>query len=225
MTSQRNPGVTGEFLLSRTFTFSASHELRELPHGHKCRRNHGHNYTVTAVARVCEGGTGELDVLGGYLDATFEHQLLNERIPFHPTCELLARHLAEWFTANIDSAMLVSIVVSETPSTAAHCDGSTLEVTISKTFVSEYGEVTMVLEADGLDEVGFVTDFGDLSPFSAYLRDPAATERLRGAGPAIVVHLATWFGGSIEPKIRARLRSLHVDMGSTTGSWTRGEVA
>ncbi|GGN24087.1 hypothetical protein GCM10011609_77350 [Lentzea pudingi] len=177
------------------------------------------------MAHVCDGGTGDLAALGSYLDATFEHQLINERIPFHPTCELLARHLAEWFTANIDSAVLASIVVSETPATAAHCDGATLEVTISKTFVSAYGEVTVLLEADDLDEAGFITDFGDLSPFAACLRDPAATERLCGAGPAIVVHLARWFGGSIEPKIRARLRSLRMVSGSTTSSWERGDVA
>ncbi|MFJ5984408.1 6-pyruvoyl trahydropterin synthase family protein [Lentzea sp. NPDC092896] len=225
MTTQRNPGLTDDITVSGSFTFSASHELRMLPEGHKCRRNHGHNYTVTVEARVHSGVSGDLSPLGAYLDANFDHYLLNERIPFHPTCELLARHLAEWFEGHIESARLISMVVSETPRTAARCDGLTREITISKTFASDLGDVTLVLGSDDLDEVGFVTDFGDLSPFAEHLRDPAAAERLRRAGPAVASDLAGWFVDVVEPKIRARLRSVRVDSRTAVGSWERGEAA
>jgi 6-pyruvoyltetrahydropterin/6-carboxytetrahydropterin synthase len=32
--------------ITKTFTFEAAHSLPNLPAGHKCRRPHGHSYTV-----------------------------------------------------------------------------------------------------------------------------------------------------------------------------------
>src|SRR5690349_2085373 len=143
--------TSGQITISRSFGFSASHELRLLPTGHRCRRNHGHNYTVTASALVRDGSSGDLSALGDYLAATFDHRLLNEQVAFHPTSELLAVHLAEWFRDNIESTMpvaLVAMLVSETSSTSARCDGVTGEVAISKSFRTGYGDVTVVLGAD-----------------------------------------------------------------------------
>lgn len=218
----------GRISISQSFGFSASHELRQLPASHKCHRNHGHNYTVTASALVHGDASGGLSPLGDYLATTFDHRLLNEQVTFHPTSELLAAHLAEWFRDNVESAMpitLTAMVVSETATTSARCDGVTGEVTISKTFTTSHGEVTLVLGADGLDEVGFITDFGDLKPFGAYLRAPAADTGLRAAGPALVAHLAGWFVDNVEPEIRGRLVSVRVDSGTTTGLWERGDAA
>ena len=196
-----------------------------MPTSHKCRRNHGHNYTVTASALVRDGAPGDLSSLGDYLAATFDHRLLNEQVTFHPTSELLAGHFAEWFGDNIESAMpitLVAMEVSETATTSARCDGATREITISKTFATNHGDVTLVY---GLDEVGFVTDFGELKPFAAHLRAPVADAGLRDAGPALVAHLADWFVGNIEPGIRGRLASVPVDSGTTIGLWERGGAA
>jgi 6-pyruvoyl-tetrahydropterin synthase len=218
----------GKLTISQSFDFSASHELRLLPTSHKCHRNHGHNYTVTVSALVDESEAGCLSRLGDYLARTFDHRLLNDQVVFHPTSELLAAHLAEWFGGNIGSALpvtLVAIEVSETPTTSARCDGATGEITISKTFAASCGYVTLVLGSDGLDEVGFVTDFGDLKPFADQLRRLAADARARDAGPALVAQLAGWFVGTIEPGIRGRLMSLRVDSGITTGLWERGGAA
>lgn len=220
--------VDRQITISQSFGFSASHELRLLPTSHKCHRNHGHNYTVTASALMRDRAPGNLSPLGDYLAATFDHRLLNDQVTFHPTSELLAGHLAEWFGNNIESAMpitLVALEVSETATTSARCDGATREITISKTFATNHGDVTLVLGADGLDEVGFVTDFGDLKPFAAHLRAPVADAGLRDAGPALVAHLADWFIGHIEPGIRGRLVSVRLDSGTTTGLWERGGAA
>ncbi|TKG59140.1 6-pyruvoyl trahydropterin synthase family protein [Prauserella endophytica] len=218
----------GQVTISQSFGFSASHELRQLPASHKCRRNHGHNYTVTASALVHDDAPGDLSPLGDYLAATFDHRLLNEQVTFHPTSELLAAHLAEWFRDNMESAMpitLVEMVVSETATTSARCDGVTGEVTISKTFKTSHGDVALVLGADGLNEVGFITDFGDLKPFGTYLQASDADAGLRAAGPALVAHLAGWFVDNVEPEIRGRLVSVRVDSGTTTGLWERGDAS
>lgn len=43
----------GRFTISKGFELDGvSHELRLLPDGHKCRRNHGHNYLVTLTVAV-----------------------------------------------------------------------------------------------------------------------------------------------------------------------------
>jgi 6-pyruvoyl-tetrahydropterin synthase len=220
--------LDGQITISHLFGFSASHELRLLPANHKCHRNHGHNYTVTASALTRDGAAGDLSPLGDYLAETFDHRLLNEQVTFHPTSELLAGHLAEWFGDNIESALpitLVAMEVSETATTSARYDGATHDITISKTFATNHGAVTLVLEADGLDEVGFVTDFGDLKPFAAHLRAPVADAGLRDSDSALVTRLADWFVGNIEPWIHGRLASIRVDSGTTTGLWDRGGAA
>ena len=163
-------------------------------------------------------------VVGVAFEAVGDHQL---RV-FHADPELLAGHLAEWFRDNIESAMpimLMNMVVSETSTTSACCDGVTGEVTISKRFRTGHGDITLVLGAEGLDEVGFVTDFGDLATFSTYLHEQAAAAALRAAGPAMVAHLAGWFVDNLEPEIRGRLVSVQVDSGTTTGLWERGDAS
>jgi 6-pyruvoyl-tetrahydropterin synthase len=226
--SDGTPMAAGRITLEQSFTFSASHELRLLPAGHKCRRNHGHNYTVTTSALVSDGARGDLSSLGVYVADAFDHRLLNEQVSFHPTSELLASHFTEWFRENIEATMpvtLIAMVVSETSSTSARCDGATGEVTISKTVKTGHGDVTLVLGAEGLDEFGFVTDFGDLKPFSTYLETAGASAALRATGPALVAHLAGWFIDHVEPGIRGCLVSVHVDAGSPIGLWERGDAS
>jgi len=227
-TADRRSVVDGRVSTTRSFGFSASHELRELPPTHKCSRNHGHNYTVTASALVRDGASCELTSLGNYLDTTFDHRLLNDQVDFHPTSELLADHLAEWFRDSIESAMpitLIAMVVSETATTSARCDGATGEITISKRFASIHGDVTLVIGADGLDEFGFVTDFGSLIPFATHLRALTAEAGPGDAGPDLVTYLAGWFLDHVEPAIRGRLMSVGVASRTTIGLWERGGAA
>jgi 6-pyruvoyltetrahydropterin/6-carboxytetrahydropterin synthase len=119
------PDPQGRFTISKDFELNGvSHELRLLPEGHKCRRNHGHNYVVTLTLtadRLDEFGFvtdfGELASFGDYLKSTFDHRLLNDLINLHPTSELFAYYLGCWFIENVEPQVhgrLVSVRVAET---------------------------------------------------------------------------------------------------------------
>lgn len=129
MTTEGRIETGGRFTISKSFEFSASHELWLLPETHKCRRNHGHNYVVTltlTVDHLDEHGFvtdfGDLAPFDLYLKNTFDHRRLNDQVDFHPSSELLAQHLGNWFIDNLEPHLhgrLVSVQVSETPSSSA----------------------------------------------------------------------------------------------------------
>jgi len=113
------------FTISRSFELNGvSHELDRLPEGHKCRRNHGHNYvvTVTLTAEQLDDygfvtDFGELAPFEDYLKSSYDHRLLNDVVDFHPTSELFAYHLGCWFIENVEPNIhgrLVSVRVAET---------------------------------------------------------------------------------------------------------------
>ncbi|MGB3444890.1 MAG: 6-carboxytetrahydropterin synthase [Actinophytocola sp.] len=119
----------GRFIISKSFEFSASHELWMLPETHKCRRNHGHNYVVTltlTAEQLNEHGFvtdfGDLAPFNDYLKNSLDHRRLNDEVDFHPTSELLAEHLGHWFINNLETHLhgrLVSVQVSETLTSSA----------------------------------------------------------------------------------------------------------
>ncbi|MET7772110.1 6-carboxytetrahydropterin synthase [Nocardia sp. NPDC005366] len=120
----------GNFRISRSFNFCASHQLSSLPVEHKCSRLHGHNYTVTVALgapTLDEYGFvtdfANLSPLDEYLRTRFDHRHLNDVVDFAPTSELLAQHLGCWFVAEVEphlgGARLVSMTVSETSHSAA----------------------------------------------------------------------------------------------------------
>jgi 6-pyruvoyltetrahydropterin/6-carboxytetrahydropterin synthase len=87
------------FELSRTLSFEAAHHLPHVPSEHKCRRLHGHSFTVEVVVsgelRQPEGWVMDFAELGGLLEgihADLDHRLLND-IPGleNPTSEEMAR--------------------------------------------------------------------------------------------------------------------------------------
>ncbi|MGI9001997.1 MAG: 6-pyruvoyl trahydropterin synthase family protein [Pseudonocardia sp.] len=129
VTAQDIPVTTGRFTISKSFGFSASHELRLLPKTHKCSRNHGHNYDVTLLLTADQldrfgfvTDFGDLAPFGDYLRTALDHRLLNDLIAIHPTSELLAWHLGQWFIDNVEPNVhgsLVSVEVSETESSSA----------------------------------------------------------------------------------------------------------
>ena len=123
-------GSHGRFTITKTFALDGvSHELTLLPEGHKCRRNHGHNYAVTiAVSAGSLDGVGMVTDFAAlvpfrrHLDSSFDHRRLNDVVDFHPTSELLALHLGRWFIENVEPGIngrLVWVRVSETAATAA----------------------------------------------------------------------------------------------------------
>lgn len=119
----------GSHIVGRRFSFDAAHHLASLPEGHKCRRTHGHTYTV----EVCLGAPllsgpgfvtdfGDLVPFGDYIKAQLDHRDLNEVLDFEPTSELIAGHLATWFIEHLQPRIpgqLRWLRVSETPSTWA----------------------------------------------------------------------------------------------------------
>ena len=106
--------------LARTFTFEAAHSLPTFPEGHKCRRLHGHSFTVEVVVE------GEVDEAAGYLIdyadikracepvlEQLDHRHLNEIEGLeNPTSEVLARWI--WRKLTPALPMLAAVVVRET---------------------------------------------------------------------------------------------------------------
>lgn len=86
------------YVIARRFTFSASHQLTTLPDDHKCRRLHGHTYTVEvqlASKVLDEHGFvtdfAELAPVGQWLRDNLDHQHLNDVIDTAPSSENLAK--------------------------------------------------------------------------------------------------------------------------------------
>jgi 6-pyruvoyltetrahydropterin/6-carboxytetrahydropterin synthase len=115
--------------IAKSFRFDAAHHLPKLPEGHKCRRPHGHTYTVTFILASTElDGNGfvvdygELDRVKLWIATTLDHRDLAEEFAWPTTAENLARWLyLEW---RYSFPLLVAVRVSETPDTyAEYCPG------------------------------------------------------------------------------------------------------
>lgn len=117
------------YTISKWFTFEAAHHLPSLPEDHQCHRMHGHTYNVDLTV-----GSDRLDEFGfvvdfaalmplrRHIEDVLDHRVLNEVLPFEPTCELVAQHLGDWASEHLDlpaGVAVVSVRVAETPSTAA----------------------------------------------------------------------------------------------------------
>jgi 6-pyruvoyltetrahydropterin/6-carboxytetrahydropterin synthase len=112
------------FTISKTFGFEASHELRDLPSDHQCRRNHGHSYTVTLVLGAAVlvdhmvRDYGDLDSFRTMLKASFDHRLINDVMHTDmPTAETLACYFYEWASERWPE--MLSCTVAETAATTA----------------------------------------------------------------------------------------------------------
>lgn len=112
------------FEIGKAYTISASHQLDELPEGHKCARLHGHTYTIAVVVldELNERGMvvdyGGLDAtIGAWIDATLDHRHLNDVLT-QPTAERLAAFIHAEATRLLPGRR-VRIRVSETPRTWA----------------------------------------------------------------------------------------------------------
>ena len=83
--------------------------------------------------------------------------------------------------------------------------------------------VEVVLTAGELTSPGFVTDFGDLAPFRAYLdreldhRDLNEVVRFPPTSENLAAHLAAWFITNVEPTIPGRLVRIWVS--ETVDTW------
>jgi len=114
------------FTITKTFEFSASHQLLHLPATHKCHRLHGHNYQVIlelAAEKLDADGFvvdyGGLSPFKDYLDNSIDHKHLNDLVDFPPTAELLAEHFYKVARALFPGLSIVAVTVKETQKTAA----------------------------------------------------------------------------------------------------------
>jgi len=81
------PTKAGGFIyrISKTFPFSASHQLEHLPEGHKCKRLHGHNYIVTLMFKrdaldewSFVRDFDSLNTFQNWVDVQLDHRHLND---------------------------------------------------------------------------------------------------------------------------------------------------
>jgi len=112
------------YQISKSFHFSASHQLNGLEKDHPCSRLHGHNYVVTIVLRS-EGldpngfvlDYGELKPIKDFIDNSLDHRHLNKVMVFNPTAENIARMIYQKFIGQFKS--LYAVKVKETDKTEA----------------------------------------------------------------------------------------------------------
>ncbi len=106
--------------ISRSFRFEAAHLLPYAPEGHKCRRLHGHSFSieVTVAGRlvepegwVCDFG----DIAGAWapLHEELDHRYLNDVAGLeNPTSEILATWIWERLQPKLPG--LSAVKVAET---------------------------------------------------------------------------------------------------------------
>ena len=95
-----------------------------LPHGHPCKRVHGHNYVVEVVLEsetVDERGFivdyYELEPVKKFIGEAFDHRNLNDVLTVPTTAENIARFLYDKFKPLFPTLRMMR--VSETPKTWA----------------------------------------------------------------------------------------------------------
>ena len=114
--------------ISRTYDFEAAHNLPHVPDGHKCKRVHGHSYTVevqvTGPVKTDGAETGmvldfgRLDAIWASIHKRIDHRPLNESVESNPTVEVVCPLLHEWFTNELRDAgfdLFVRVVLREGP--------------------------------------------------------------------------------------------------------------
>ena len=116
-------------VITKDFTFAASHRLHGLPADHQCARLHGHNYLIRVqlAGQIVDPGWvvdyGELKPFGQWIDQTLDHRDLNDVLAYiNPTAENLAAVLVGMLRRTLgrrDNLDEISVGVSETPTTWA----------------------------------------------------------------------------------------------------------
>ncbi len=115
--------------IRQTFRFDAAHYLPNVPEGHKCRRLHGHTFTVEVfVAGPVGENTGWVVDFGDLKRACapvfdlLDHRYLNDIEGLeNPTSENIARWLWPRLAENLEG--LSRLIVHESDDSAAFYDG------------------------------------------------------------------------------------------------------
>ncbi|MBA4149412.1 MAG: 6-carboxytetrahydropterin synthase QueD [Verrucomicrobia bacterium] len=106
--------------LRKTFQFEAAHLLPHLPETHKCRRLHGHSFSVEiVVSGECDPRLGWLmdyaDISAAFkpLYQQLDHYFLNEIEGLeNPTSEIISKWI--WDRLKPTLPLLCEVVVAET---------------------------------------------------------------------------------------------------------------
>ena len=115
--------------LTKSFRFEAAHWLPTFPEGHKCRRLHGHSFTIDVVV------SGEVDPRQGYLvdygdirkatepiERALDHYCLNDVEGLeNPTAENISRWI--WERLKPTLPLLSAVKVHETCTSACEYRG------------------------------------------------------------------------------------------------------
>ena len=115
--------------LAKSFTFEAAHHLPSFPDGHKCRRMHGHSFTVEIVVEgdIPEGqyhlvDYGDIKRVIAPIHDALDHRCLNEIDGLeNPTSEMIARWI--WDRVESELPMLRRVVVHETCTSRCEYEG------------------------------------------------------------------------------------------------------
>lgn len=88
------------YTVRKRMTVSASHRLN-LSYESKCENLHGHNWEIVLYCRSkalnADGMVIDFAHVKQRVEALLDHQNLNDRLPFNPTAENIARHLVTLF--------------------------------------------------------------------------------------------------------------------------------
>ena len=106
--------------IAKRFTFDAAHWLPNVPQDHKCKRLHGHTYSVEIVCSgplddrgfICD--FSEIADSWRYIHDMIDHKCLNEVGGLeNPTCE----NLASWIADRLSGIPVSAVRVHESSTT------------------------------------------------------------------------------------------------------------
>ncbi|MCF0202681.1 MAG: 6-carboxytetrahydropterin synthase [Bacteroidaceae bacterium] len=100
------------YYVSKRMEIAGAHQLK-LSYESKCSRIHGHNWIITAYCKSAElnedGMVCDFSHIKSAIHDYLDHSFLNEKLPFNPTAENIAR----WIVDQIPTCYKATVEESE----------------------------------------------------------------------------------------------------------------